>query len=254
MGRRSSRRQEGKGGPRVRPAGTPESDWSHLSDAPIEPDSGAENGKPVLRWTLFISLVFVMALTTFHQPLLTAAGRYLAVSHEMEKSDLIVCLAGRPVERALAAADLYRDGLAPEIFIAPEPPPDGYEVLARRSIEAPASLDIQRRILSAMDVPEHDVIVAGSPAYDTEAEAVMVGELAGERGYGSIILVTSPTHARRALMTFRRVLDGDDVAVRMHPSPYSGFRAEDWWKEGSYRAGVIVEYQKLIYYALKYYL
>ncbi len=232
--------------------GAPDIDWGEPSSSPIEPDSGASSRKPVLRWILFLSFVMLMVLTAYHEPLLARFGGYLVVSHELEQSDLIVCLSGRAIERGLAAADVYRGGFAPEIFIAPEPPPDGYEALARYGIEVPASIDILRRILKEMEVPESAVIEAGLPAGSTMAEAMMVKALASEKAYRSLIVVTSPTHARRAWWTFRSVLD-EDVVVRIHPTSYSSFRAEDWWKTRRYAREVILEYQKLVYYILKYY-
>ncbi|MGM0665434.1 MAG: YdcF family protein [Thermodesulfobacteriota bacterium] len=232
----------------------PDREWPELSNSPIEPDSGASNRKPVLRWILFIAFVFLMVLTAYHEPILERLGGYLVVSHELEDSDLIVCLSGRVIERGLAAADVYREGFAPNVFIAPEVPPDGYEALARHGIEVPVSIDIIRRILMKMEVPESAVIEGGIPAGSTMAEAMMIKALAREKGYTSFIVVTSPPHARRAWWAFRNVLDEEDVVVRMHPTSYSGFRAEDWWKKRRYVREVILEYQKLAYYALKYYL
>ncbi len=225
-----------------------------ISSSPIEPDSGTSNRKPVLKWILFIAFVLLTVLTAYREPLLMRLGGYLVVSHELEDSDLIVCLSGRAIERALAAADVYREGFAPNVFIAPEVFPDGYEALVRHGIDVPLSIAVIRRILMKKEVPESAVIEGESPAGSTMAEAMMVKALAKEKGYSSIIVITSPTHTRRAWWTFRSVLIEDDVVVRMHPTPYSGFRVEDWWKKRRYVREVLLEYQKLVYYALKYYL
>ena len=70
-------------------------------------------------------------------------------------------------------------------------------------------------------------------------------------GYSSLILITSPTHTRRVWLTFKKVFEGEDIRLHVVPTPYSRFRAEDWWKSRKYTREVILEYQKLIFYVLK---
>ncbi len=225
-----------------------------ISDSPIEPDSGSSDRKPVLRWILFAAFVILTGLTAYHEALLIRLGGYLVVSHELEESDLIVCLSGDEIERGLGAADVYRGGFAPKVFIAPEVHPDGYHVLARHGIDVPLSIDILRLILLHRQVPEHALMEADRPVGSTMEEAAMVRNLVMEQGYGSLIVVTSPAHTRRAWLTFQRELGKEDVSVRMHPTSYSGFKAEDWWKTRRYVREVVMEYQKLLYYLFKYYL
>ena len=220
---------------------------------PIEPEAGGRR-KPVLRWVLFLVFVLWAVLTAYHEPILTRVGGFLVVSHELENADLIVCLSGGAVERGLAAADLYEKGLAPRVFISPEVPPDGYKALERAGIEIPRSVDILRRILEESGVSGRSIIEAEQPARSTMGEARTAIDLAGENGYRSLIVVTSPTHTRRAWMTFRHAAGGNGITIRMAPSSYSGFRAEDWWKTRRYVKEVIVEYQKLLYYTLEYFL
>lgn len=228
----------------------PDGGRPELSGSPIEPDSGSLGRKPVLRWILFIVFVLLTVLTAFHELILMRVGAYLVVSHELERSDLIVCLSGRAVERGLTAADVYGDGFAPKVFIAAEPPPDGYQAIIDHGIDVPESIDVLRRILTQMGVPEEAVVEGEMPAWSTMAEAMMVKSFIMEEGLASIILITSPTHTRRAWWTFRSVLENDGVEVRMHPASYSEFRAEDWWKTRRYAREVILEYQKLIFYII----
>jgi uncharacterized SAM-binding protein YcdF (DUF218 family) len=248
--RRSSWQENGETGGE---AGLPETETPQPGAEPIEPEGGGKR-KPVLRWILFLLFVLWAVLTAYHEPILTRIGGFLVVSHELEPSDLIVCLSGGGVERGLAAADLHREGLAPRVFISPEVPPDGYEALERAGIEIPRSVDILRRILVESGVPDQAVLEAEQPARSTMGEAGMAVDVAEENGYRSLIVVTSPTHSRRAWMTFRHATEAEGLAIRMAPSPYSGFRAEDWWKTRRYVREVIVEYQKLLYYTLEYFL
>ena len=86
----------------------------------------------------------------------------------------------------------------------------------------------------------------------TLAEAEVIRDVAAEKGYRSIILVTSPMHTRRSWLTFRKVFEDEKVDFIMAPSRYTEFRPEDWWKTRKYVKEVIIEYQKLIYYTIKY--
>jgi uncharacterized SAM-binding protein YcdF (DUF218 family) len=85
----------------------------------------------------------------------------------------------------------------------------------------------------------------------TFEEAERVAAVVKEKNYRSLILVTSPTHSRRAWLTFREAMPDRDIRVTVVPTPYSKFTAENWWKTRRYVREVIIEYQKLIYYKVK---
>jgi uncharacterized SAM-binding protein YcdF (DUF218 family) len=103
-------------------------------------------------------------------------------------------------------------------------------------------------IFRGLGVPESAVIRSDQPLESTFEEAEKVATLAKERGYRSLILVTSPTHSRRAWVTFRKAISDRDFRVTVIPTPYSKFGAEDWWNTRKYVREVIMEYLKLIYY------
>jgi uncharacterized SAM-binding protein YcdF (DUF218 family) len=155
------------------------------------------------------------------------------------------------VERGLASAELFAKGLAPRIFIAREPIPDGLETLKQKGIAYPESVDLVMMIFKGLGVPEAAVIRGDRPVESTFEEAERVGALIKEKKYRSLILVTSPTHSRRAWLTFRKAIPDKDLRITVIPTPYSKFRAEEWWKTRRYVREVILEYQKLIYYKAK---
>ncbi len=204
-----------------------------------------------LRWVLFLLVVLYMLVAAFHVQILQRIGGALVVEHEPSKSDLIVTLAGGNIERALASADLYHRGLAPRIFIAPEEPPDGYDLLRSRGIEYPRTVDQTVRLLQDLKVPESAIVVGRQTSNSTRREAEIVRDLAEREKVRSLILVTSPTHTRRVFWTFSKILDDLEVRIQVVPSPYSGFRAEDWWKHRKYARQVIAEYEKLAYYYVR---
>lgn len=219
---------------------------------PIEPERGKTGGISWVKGALFLMVIIYFALSYYSTPLLTVAGKTLVVEHPQVKSDLIVCLSGRNIERGLAAADIYLQGYAPRIYAGRERRPDGTSLLRERGISYPETVDLLKGMVVQLGVPESAVIVGDEPVNGTFEEAESVRDLVRTRGYRSLILVTSPTHTRRAWLTFRKVLDDDNVRISVIPTPYSDFNPGNWWKDKKYLREVINEYQKLMYYYFRY--
>ena len=207
----------------------------------------------LIRWVILGLIVVYMLLAYFRAPILTQLGRYLVVSRPPEKSDLIVCLNGANVEIGMAAAETYKKGFAPLIFLMRAAPPDGAELLHEKGVEYPEEKDLLVMLLKGLGVPDNALIV-GSPYVDSLfAEAESVNRIVGEKGYRSLILITSPIRSRRTWLTFKRAFRGnEDIRIFLIPSPYSGFSPQDWWKTGRYAQEVISEYLKLLYNSVKF--
>src|SRR4030042_5850333 len=206
----------------------------------------------ILKWLVFLFVIVYFLIAFFHVPILTGLGRYLVIQNPPEKSDLIVCMGGGNIERGLAAADAYKEGLAPNIYISREKLPDGYELLDEKGIEYPEEGDLLKRLLLDLGVPESAIIRGDVEIDNSWDEARLIREEVEKRGFKSIIIITSPTNSRRSWLKFRRVFEGTDIRVLSLPSKYSEFSAEGWWKDRSYLRDVLIEYEKLIYYTLKY--
>jgi len=229
----------------------PETGSSFPEPKPVEPEGSKPGRTALLKWLIILVFIIYVLFSYLHVPLLAGIGRYLVLSHPSQKSDLIVCLAGQNVERGLAAADALSQGLGARIFVAREEPPDGYEILRQRGIPYPESIDLLGMILKGLGVPESAIIVGERPVKSTWEEAEFVGDVVKKRNYRSILLITSPTHSRRAYLTFRSVIPEKDCRVLVMPSPYSNFKPEDWWHHRKYAKEVLLEYQKLLHLAVK---
>ncbi len=225
----------------------------HVDNRPIEPEKKRFRGPNLLKWIIFLLLILYTLVSYFHAPILKSAGSYLVVKHSLKKTDLIVCLMGGPVERGLEAADLYKTGLAPYIFIGREELPDGTQTLNERGVRFPESRALLIMMLENLGVPGSACLVNDNFVGSTMEEAKVIGDFVRDKGFRSLIVVTSPTHTRRAWLTFENVFKKDDVEVLMAPSRYTKFKPDDWWKTRRYAKEVIVEYQKLIYYTYKYF-
>ncbi len=227
--------------------------WSatQVENRPIEPERGSRSPS-ILKWILFVVVVGYIILSFYRVPILTRAGEYLVVEHDIREADLIVCLAGGAVERGLQTADLYQDGLAPRILISRATLPDGSQALKGKGVSFPERRDLLMGLLMDLGIPRSALIAPDSLVESTFEEATTVREVVDENGFQTVILVTSPSHSRRVWLTFKKVFENDDVEIMVKPSKYSDFSPQGWWKTRKFFCEVAVEYQKLLYYSVKY--
>jgi uncharacterized SAM-binding protein YcdF (DUF218 family) len=219
---------------------------------PIAPEGEKGLRLSYLKVIILIFIIIYGLIAHFHGPLLTSLGDYLVLKQTPPQSDLIVCLAGGNIERGIGAAEAYHEGLAPRVFIAREDPPDGYRTLEERGLDYPEDVDLLARLLEDLGVPESAIIVNRQPVATTYEEARLLHKVVGNKGYRSLIIVTSPTHTRRSWLIFKKVFEGTPVKIFVLATPYSQFDPKDWWRHRKYLREVIIEYQKLIFYTVKY--
>lgn len=206
----------------------------------------------VLKWVLFVLLIAYALLSHYRAPILARMGSYLVVAHPLKKADLIVCMMGDPVERGLAVAEAFGEGLAPYIFVSREELPDGADVLKEKGVTYPESRDLLINLLQKLGVPASSCIASDQSVESTFEEAQVVKQFVTGQSYNSIIIVTSPFHTRRTWLSFKKVFEQDDVEIMMLPTKYSSFSSDNWWETRKHLREVILEYQKLLYYKLKY--
>ena len=218
---------------------------------PIEPESRRFKGQSIVKWIIFILVVGYMVISYYRVPLLTALGNYLVLEHPLKEADLIVCTPGSPLEQSLMAAELYKRGLAPRIFIPEETPPDGLEILKAQGGRYPEASGLFITTLKSLNVPESAFIVGKLAVDSVREEAKEVREVVMEKEYRSMIIVTSPSRARLAYLIFEKVFAGDNLEIMIAPSQYSDFKANSWWERGKYVDEVVFESQKVLYHTIK---
>ncbi|NVM27066.1 MAG: YdcF family protein [Desulfobacterales bacterium] len=206
----------------------------------------------ILKWLIFLFFIIYFVLTSYRVPLLIKLGEYLIVEHKPQKADLIVCLGGRGVENALAAIDAYKKGLAPYIFRAKELKPDGLDYLKKTVKTYPTNFDLFTMIVDGFGIPEKMILSSEDRVGSTISEARLVRKLVLDRGFKSLIVITTLTHSRRAWLTFKKVFKDYDIRIISLPSHYQLYNPKDWWTKRKYTKALIIEYQKLIYYKIAY--
>ena len=142
----------------------------------------------------------VLVLIVGYTPMMPRLMKSLVLIAPPQKADAIVVLSsstnaeGRmsleALDRLIQGASLYREGYAPAIVLTelgdsyPEPKKD---------------LDTVFGLL-----PNKPYIVSVGPVHSTADEAKLVSKAAEERNWKKILLVTSPTHSKRATRIFEK--------------------------------------------------
>ena len=175
------------------------------------------------------------------------AGAFLIAQDPIDHAELALVLSGDPIRRALAARDLYRQGLVDRVVVIPEPVEPTQDELVRLGLVDPHLPPMSERILTASGVPRDRIAFLPAPADGTITEAVRARRFFGDRRPASLALVTSPCASRRARWIFRTLFARDGVRILSSPSPYDTFQAQRWWSKPRNALNVVmVEYQKLL--------
>jgi uncharacterized SAM-binding protein YcdF (DUF218 family) len=173
------------------------------------------------------------------------AGRFLVIADPLPAhADAIVVMAGSVADRALEAADLYAQGLAPTVVLTRERLPPDLVALRARGADLPENDALSARILGELGVPEQAIVVLPERAVSTVSEARTIAEMVCRDGIGTLIVVTSPWHTRRTRLILARALP-PGVRLTVRPAPAAAFPAARWWSERWAAKHVLTEYEKL---------
>ena len=167
---------------------------------------------------------------------------WLSSADEPVPSCASVVVGGDP-SRGLAAADVYRLGLAPRVVVSAAAPTARDKRLAAAGITMPLDDELARRVLVARGVPESAIALFGRDLQSTVDEARALRELfrAGEK----LLVVTSPLHARRARIVLETELPRE--RFRVIGSSYDPV-PEKWWRDRDSARDVLLEVAKLTYF------
>jgi uncharacterized SAM-binding protein YcdF (DUF218 family) len=203
-----------------------------------------------LLFSIGLALAIAAAIGFAYRPLLRFSTRFLIIDSEPSAADAIIILGGGEPGRAREAVDLYRSKLAPYVAVMTEPPPmdsDGLKELRQYGIELVGSNENYLRILRGMEIPDENIVVVNESAADTFEELRRVRELCEQRGWSTILIVTSNYHTRRTHLVAGHVLE-PDVRTTVIASKYGGIDRRDWWTRTGELRTFLIEFQKLVAY------
>ena len=187
--------------------------------------------------------VLLTYLAIFHTNLVWWLAEPLKVAAPPAQADAIVVFAGGVgesgragvgvQERVSKAVSLFRDGVAPRVIIS-----SGFVFTLREA-------EMMKAIAVANGVPA-EAIVLEERAANTYENVEFTARILHERGWRNIVLVSSPYHMRRALLTWRK--GAPDIHVVPTPPEDSLFYTHSRGASLEQIQGLIQEYAGIVYY------
>jgi uncharacterized SAM-binding protein YcdF (DUF218 family)/glycosyltransferase involved in cell wall biosynthesis len=184
-----------------------------------------------------------VVLLLFYTPLLWWVAEPLKVVSPPRPADAIVVFAGGVgesgkagggvQERVAQALALYEGGYAPRVIFS-----SGYVFTLREA-------EVMKAIAVANGVPE-DAVLLEEQAANTYDNVRLTHQILEQHGWRRILLVSSPYHMRRALLTWKRV--APDVSVTPTPVPQSQFYLREGGASPAQLQGILHEYVAILYY------
>src|SRR5215475_2496943 len=180
-------------------------------------------------------LLGMISLTYFSLPLV---GNWLVREDPVRQADAIAVLSGNFPERAIEAAQLYRDGYAHEIWLTR---PNKESAFAGFGSFQISSEDVRNfRVLRSFGVPTRAIRVLDTPIVNTADELNAIDSGLKELGDSSVIVVTSKAHTRRVFSLWDKYHFGDGK-ILIHAVSDDAFSPSRWWRDSASRAQAIHE-------------
>ena len=187
--------------------------------------------------------IVVIYLTLFETPALWLLASPLQREAPPRAADAIVIFAGGVGESGQAgggyqerlgrAIELYDEGWAPRIIIS-----SGF-VFAFKEAEVMRAVAIERGVPATAIVLETD-------SANTHQNVTLTDAILRREGWRRVLLVSSPYHMRRALLTWRRASPGIDVVPE--PVRSSQFYAHERGATLTQIRGILTEYAAILDY------
>ncbi len=196
-----------------------------------------ERPRGLPRWLV----VSVIVLLLVFSPLI-AAPLWLNTSDTPESVDALVVLGG-DFSREFYAAELWKKGLAPEIFVSQMAPGESFLKISKLGVTLPSDKEVSASVLLKSGVPANRVHFYG-PSISTREEAISLKKvLHPDKRF---IVVTSPYHVTRARLIFRQEFDSDRFRVVSTSEKFP----KAWWRHQKAARSVVLEILKLIHFEL----
>ncbi len=170
-------------------------------------------------------------------------GRFLDVSSPPRRADAIVVLGGEGDQfwRTRHALGLFANSFAPWVVFSGG-------TLHEAGL-ACSTAQLSEDTAEQLGLPRDAAIILPESA-STRDEAIALGQLAQERGWSSVIVVTDRFHTRRVVRTFQALAPQISAIVSTPVDPR--FDPAHWWQSENGLVAVVTEVLKLGFYWTKY--
>ncbi len=179
------------------------------------------------RFLIFVVILGLTAGAAFWA--LRNVGRWLVDPDDLEHARAIVVLSGSTPFRAMGAAEIYRQGWAPEVWLLRDETDANDEAFAKLGIPHPSEQDYDRQVLERLGVPKKAIRILEPPTTNTVSEITLIADELRRQGGDKVIVVTSPVHTRRSKFIWHLVV-GDYPQAILRYTSFEPTDPDHWWR------------------------
>ena len=190
-----------------------------------------------------VAAVLAAYVIIFHTPALWIVASPLLVISSPRPADAIVVFGGGVGEsgqagssyedRVKEAVDLYHGGFARSVVFS-----SGFVYLFEEA-------EVMKAVAVSQGVPA-SAIVLETKASGTRENVLFVRKIAEDHGWRRLLVVSSPYHMRRAMLTWRKL--APEIEVVPTPATRSGFYSHEFGASSKQIRGIAHEYVAIAYY------
>jgi uncharacterized SAM-binding protein YcdF (DUF218 family) len=171
--------------------------------------------------SLAAAVVLLAALYLARHPIFRLVGEGWLVEDTLERSDAILVLSDDNfyADRATHASQIYRQGLASVVVAS-----------GRRLRPYAGIAELIEHDLIERGVPKDKIIRVAHDADNTREEAKALAQVAKQKKWRSVIVVTSNYHTRRSRYIFSHVFP-KEIKIRISGASDGDFDPQRWWEK-----------------------
>jgi len=203
--------------------------------------SGVRYRRRRLVW-LAASVIFIIAAGAY---VFLRAGAWLVREDPLKNVSAVVVLTGGLPDRALGAAEIYRQTNAKQVWLTRPRQP----AAAMQQLDLPYSGEEQysRMVLVAKGVPVDSIRVLAASVNNTADEMAGIRDELRAQPTATVVVVTSKAHTRRVRRIWWNVAGtGERDRLLIRASPHDSFDPEHWWSTTDSALSVVREYLGLM--------
>ncbi len=177
-------------------------------------------------WRRSIIAILVLALGLFW---LSRLGTWLVVADPLEKAQTIVVFGGHIPFRAMEAAQIYKGGWAPEVWLTQGRVNAEQQALDQLGIPTVPEHEYSRQVLLRLGVPAAVIRILDGRNRNTADEVRTVQRELEKISGRRVFLITSKYHTRRVKVLWRMLSNNRSQAIVRYTDA-DPFDASRWWR------------------------
>jgi uncharacterized SAM-binding protein YcdF (DUF218 family) len=182
----------------------------------------SETGGVLFSLISLVVVLFLLAVVYLaRHPIFRLIAEGWVVEDTLERSDAILVLGDDNfyADRATRASQVFRQGLAPLVVAS-----------GRRLRPYAGVAELIEHDLIERGVPKDKILRVAHDADSTREEAIALAQVAKQKKWRSVIVVTSNFHTRRARYILSHVFP-KDTKIRITGARDGNFDPERWWEK-----------------------